>query len=176
MRSRPNPRLPRLVVPVFLALLAALVLPGHAFAENETNATKRAPSFTLKDTQDNVVKLADFAGKPLIISFVVTWDQPSLKQIDVLSELRKAHGEKDLGVLVVAIEQGERQTTKTYVEQQHPSFPFAVADYPTISAFGGLTAVPTTFVIDKDQNIIQRHEGVTEKKTFETELKLVTGQ
>jgi peroxiredoxin len=176
MRSKPNPTLLRVVVPAFLALLAALALPGHAFGENETNATKRAPAFTLRDTQDNVVKLADFAGKPLIVSFVVTWDEPSLKQIDKLAELRKTHGEKELGILVVAIEQTERQTTKTYVDQQHPAFPFVVADYPTISAFGGLTAVPTTFVIDKDQNIIQRHEGVTEKKTFETELKMVIGQ
>lgn len=179
MRSKPNPRLARIALPFLsgtLGLLAIFVLLGHVFGESETPATRRAPSFTLKDTQGNAVKLADFAGKSLVISFVVTWDQPSLKQIEILSVLRKEHSEADLAILAVAIEQTDRQTTKTYVEQQHPSFPFLVADYQAIMAFGGLTAVPTTFVIDKDQNIIQRHEEVTEKKALEAELKMVPKQ
>jgi peroxiredoxin len=179
MRSKPKPRLTRAAISILsgiLGLLAVLGLLGHAFGQSETASTKRAPAFTLKDTQDNAVKLADFAGKPLVISFVVTWDQPSLKQIAILSDLRKEHGETDLAILAVAIEQTDKQTTKTYVEQQHPSFPFLVADYPTIVAFGGLTAVPTTFVIDTDQNIVQRHEEVTEKKVLEAELKMVPKQ
>lgn len=172
MRLKQNPGLPRVSVPAgLLALLAALVLLGHVFGENETRITKRAPAFRLKDMQGNTVKLADFAGKAVIISFVVTWDQPSLKQIEILSNLRKEHGEMDLAVLAVAVEQPERQTTKAYVEQQHPSFPFLVADYETINAFGGLTAVPTTFVIDKDHNLVQKHVGITNKSAFEADLK-----
>jgi peroxiredoxin len=153
-------------------MLVALVLLAHAFGENEAPATKRAPAFTLKDTRGNTVKLTDFAGKALVISFVVTWDQPSQKQIEILSTLRKEHGEQDLAVLAAAIEQPEKQTTKAYVEQQHPSIPFLVADYEAISAFGGLTAVPTTFVIDKDHNIVQKHVGITNKNVFEADLKV----
>ena len=106
----------------------------------------------------------------------MTWDQPSLKQIEILSNLRKEYGQTNLAILAIAIEQGDRQTTKTYVEQQHPAFPFLVADYETIKAFGGLTAVPTTFVIDKDQNIVHRYEGVTEKYILEERLKMVRKQ
>lgn len=179
MNSKRNPWLGRLTISLaigLLALLTVLVLLGRAFGDDEVRVMKRAPAFTLKDTQGNAVKLADFTDKTLVITFVVTWDPPSLKQIEILTDLHKEHGEKDLAVLAVSIEQTERQTTKAYVEQQHPSFPFLVADYETIHAFGGLTAVPTTFVIDKDHNITQRHVGITEKKVFEAELKAVSGQ
>jgi peroxiredoxin len=177
MDSKPNPWSERLVVHVLFGLLVAslvLILPGRAFGDNEARVLKPAPAFTLKDTQGNTVKLADFKGKALVISFVVTWDQLSLKQIEILSNLRKEHGEKDLAVLAVAVEQPEKQTTKVYVEQHHPSFPFFVANYETISAFGGLTAVPTTFVIDKEHNIVQKHVGVTGKSILEADLRGVS--
>jgi peroxiredoxin len=169
-----NPWSERLAVRRIFGLLAVslvLMLPGQAFGENVPLTTKRAPAFTLKDTEGKTVKLADFSGKALIISFVVTWDQPSQKQIEILSTLRKEHREQDLAILALAVEQPGKQTTKAYVEQQHPSFPFLVADYETIKAFGGLTEVPTTFVLDKDHNIVQKHVGITHKSAFEADLK-----
>jgi peroxiredoxin len=176
MNGKWNPGLARLVIPLLvgvLVLLAVLVLLSRAFGEGDVHVLKRAPAFALKDTDGHAVKLADFTDKALIICFVVTWDEPSLKQIAILSDVLKEHNDKELAVLAMAVEQAESQSTKSYVEQQHPSFPFLVVDYKTIQAFGGLNAVPTTFVINKGHNIIQRHIGITEKKVLEDELKTV---
>ena len=174
MNAKQKPFLTRPAFSLLIGLLALLVvvaLLGHALAEDDASTAKRAPDFTLKDTEGRIVKLVDFAGKTLIVSFVITWDEPSREQIKILSELVKEHGDKELAVLGMAIEEAGRPTTKAYVEQEHPSFPFLVANFETVQAFGGLTAVPTTFVIDKDRNIIQQHVGVTEKKVFEAALK-----
>jgi peroxiredoxin len=174
MNAKRNPFVARLAFSLaigLLALLVVLVLRGRALAEDEASATKHDPDFTLKDTDGRVVKLADFAGKTLIVSFVVTWDEPSREQIKILSELLKEQGDKELVILAMAIEQAGQPTTKAYVEQEHPSFPFLVANYETIRAFGGVTAVPTTFVIDKERKIIRQHVGVTGLKVFEAALK-----
>lgn len=173
MNAKPNPGVIRLAIPLLiglLALLAVLVLLGRAFGQGEDRGVRRAPAFALKDTDGHIVKLDDFTGKTLIVCFVVTSDQPSLKQIAILSDWLKEHDAKELAILGLAIEQWGKQTTRTYVEQEHPCFPFLVADYETIRAFGGLRAVPTTFVIDKNQNAIQQYIGVTEKKVLETNL------
>ncbi|HUJ08445.1 MAG TPA: TlpA disulfide reductase family protein [Verrucomicrobiae bacterium] len=154
----------------FVAFLLVFGLLGCAFAAGETGPKQRAPDFTLKDVQGNTVRLADFSGQALIVSFVVTWDKPSLRQIGILSDIRKERSEKELAILAVAIEQGGEPTTKSYVEQKHPGFPFLVADYATISAFGGLTAVPTTFVIDKNHNIVQKYVGITSKDVLDSDL------
>jgi peroxiredoxin len=171
MNAKPNPKTNRLVIPLLislLALLTMLVLLSHAFGQGEGRTMKRAPSFSLKDTSGNTIKLEDFAGKTLVVSFVVTSDQPSLKQIAILSDWLKDHDSKEVAVLGMAIEQWGKPTTKTFVDQERPTFPFLAADYDTIHAFGRLTAVPTTYIIDKDQNIVQRYIGVTEKKVLET--------
>lgn len=176
MNAKQNPYVTRFALALLvglLALLAVLVLLSRAFGADELRATKRAPAFALKDTEGRDVKLADFTGKALIVCFVVTWDEPSLKQIAILSDVLKEHTDKELAVLAMAVEQVERQSTKSYVNKEHPSFPFLVVDYKTIQAFGGLTAVPTTLVINKDHNIVQRHIGITEKKVLEDELKTV---
>jgi len=170
MNAKLNLWTTRLALPLLIGLLASLavlVLLGRAFGQGEGRVVRRAPAFALKDTDGRVVKLDDFAGKTLTVCFVVTSDQPSLKQIAILSDWLKEHDAKELAVLGLAVEQSGKQTTKAYVEQEHPSFPFLVVDYETIQAFGGLTAVPTTFVIDKNQNIIQRYIGITEKEVLE---------
>jgi peroxiredoxin len=174
MNAKPNPRMTRLSIPVLLGLLAllgVLVLLGRAFGEGETLMPKRAPAFALRDTDGHMVKLEDFAGKTLVVCFVVTWDQPSLRQIAILSDWLKDHDDRELAVLGMAIEQPGRQTARSFVEQEQPAFPFVVADYATIQAFGGLTAVPTTFVIDKDKNIVGRFVGITTKRVLEASLK-----
>jgi peroxiredoxin len=174
MDAKRNPFVTRLAFSLLLGLLvllAVLGLLGRAFGEGESRVAKRAPDFSLKDTDGRVVKIADFAGKPLIVCFVVTWDEPSLKQIKILSELLKEHEDKELVILGVAIEQEGKQSAKAYVNREHPSFPFLIATYEVIQAFGGLTGVPTTFVIDKDHNAIDRHVGITGKKILEADLK-----
>ena len=171
MNIKLNPWATRLALSLLIGLLAslgALVLLNRAFGQGDSPWVKRAPAFALKDTDGRVVKLDDFAGKTLTVCFVVTSDQPSLKQVAILSDWLKEHDAKELAVLALAVEQPQSQTTKTYVEQEHPAFPFLVADYETIQAFGGLTAVPTTVVIDKNQNVVRRYIGVTEKEALET--------
>jgi peroxiredoxin len=173
MNAKPNPAMTRLALSLLIglfALLAVLVLLSRAFGQGEDRGMRRSPAFELKDTDGHIVKLDDFKGKTLAVCFVVTSDQPSLKQIAILSDWIKDHDPKELAVLGLAIEQWGRQTTRTYVGQEHPSFPFLVADYDTIRTFGGLRAVPTTLVIDKNQNVVQQYIGVTEKKVLETNL------
>jgi peroxiredoxin len=176
MNVKPNLSASRLAMPLLIGLLAAPVLlglRGRAVGDDETPPPKRAPSFALKDTDGRVVKLDDFTGKTLIVCFVVTWDQPSLRQIAILSDWLKAHDDKELAVLGMGIEQPGKQSVKSFVEQEHPDFPFLAADYATIQAFGGLTAVPTTFVIDKNKDIVRRYVGVTDKRLLEAALKPV---
>ena len=171
MKTKPNQWTTRSALSLLIGLLVslgALVLLDRAFGQADRPWVRHAPAFALKNTDGDTVKLDDFAGKTLAVCFVVTSDQPSLKQIAIVSDWLKEQDSKKFAVLALSIEQWGSQTTKAYVEQEHPRFPFLVADYETIRAFGGLTAVPTTFIIDKDQNIIQQYVGVTKKEVLET--------
>jgi len=151
-----------------------MVLLRRAFGEDEIRVAKPAPSFALKVAQDRTIKLTDFKNKALIVCFLATWDNHCQQQMKILNDLQKHYGVTNLAVLGFALDQTRSETVKGYAEQQHLSYPLYLADYDLIKAFGSLTAIPTTFVIDKNQNIIQTYVGVTETNVLDDYLKAIT--
>jgi peroxiredoxin len=177
MNIRPNAPINRLLIPLIVglvALLIVIVLLGRAFGENDVRVAKPAPSFVLKDTQGRAVKLVDFKGKGLIICFLATSDKNCQKQMEILNGVRKECGGTNLVVLGLSLDQAISQDAKVYVGQQPLSYPLYTAEYDTVQAFGGLTAIPTMFVIDGNQNIIQEHVGVTETNVLCNDVKAMS--
>jgi peroxiredoxin len=173
MNIKPDARRGRLLISLVVGLV---VLLGRAFGANEAREAKPAPLFTFKDERGRVIKLTDFKAKPLLVCFLATWDKHSQKQMEILNDLLKQYSETNFAVLVLALDQTGSQSIKAYAEQQHLDYPLYVATYEMIQAFGGLTAIPTTFVIDKNQNIIQKYVGVTETNVLDADVKAITKQ
>jgi len=187
MNAKSNTPLSRLtislVVGAVVPLLVILLL-GRAFgATNEVHVVTPevrtatpAPLFSLKIARGQSIKLADFKGKALIVCFFATGDSPSQKQALILNSLLKEYSETNLAVLGLAFEQPGDPPMKTYAEQQGLRFPLYPPDYDIVQAFGGLTAIPALFVIDKNQNIIQKYVGVTEPNTLGADLTAILKQ
>ena len=93
-----------------------------------------------------------------------------------MTDLQKQYGETNLAVLGFALDQTHPELVKAYAEQHHLTYPLHLADYNLIKGFGSLTAMPTTFIIDKNQNIIQTYVGVTETNAFDAYLKAIAKQ
>ena len=179
MNMRPNAWSSRLLLSLVIGLavlLAVIVLLGRAFGDADVHVAKPAPSFVLKGARGQIIKLADFKDKPLIVCFFATWDNPSQKQVGILNDLLKKYSETNLAVLGLALDQTGDASVQGYAEQQHLRYPLYMADYSVILAFGGLTAIPTMFVIDKNQNIIQKYIGITETNVLDADVKAILRQ
>ena len=162
----------------FVVLLVVILLLGRALgATNEVRtAPLPAPPFVLKVRRGPAIKLADYKGKVLIVCFFATGDKPSQQQIPILNDLIKEHGETNLAILAIGLEQPGAPPLKDYAEGFELKFPVYPADYDVIQAFGGLTSIPALFVIDKNQNIIQKYVGLTEANILEADLKAIFKQ
>ncbi len=181
MDTKPNAWLARLLVPLavgFVVLLVVIVLLSRAFGATnvEVRVASPAPAFSLRVEHGREIKLADFKNKALIVCFLAAGDKPSEKQMSILNGLVKEYDETNLAVLGVTFEQSGAQPIKSYAEGQGFSLNLYPATYEVVQAFGGLTAVPTLFVIDKNQNIIQKYVGITESNALNTDLKAVLKQ
>jgi peroxiredoxin len=179
MNIRPNAGPGRLIISLMvglIVLLAVMVLLRRAFGEDQIRVAKPAPSFALKVAPGRTIKLTDFKNKALIICFLATWDEPSQQQMRILSDLSRQYGETNLAVLGLALDQKRPELVQAYAEQQHLNYPLYPPNYDLIQAFGGLTAIPTTFVIDKNQNIIQTYVGVTATNVLDADLKAISKQ
>ena len=132
-----------------------------------------APRFELKDTNGRDVKLSDFDGKAVIVTILLAADRPSQRQVPVLVELRKKYDDKDLVVIAISLDSTPAAQLQEFAKQREIKFPILLADYKVVQDFGGLSAVPTTFVIDKNHNIIHRYVGFIEEPVFEDDMRAI---
>ena len=59
---------------------------------------------------------------------------------------------------------------KKFVRQFGVNYPIVMGNQKVVEAYGGIIAVPTTFVIDRHGRIASRHIGYEDKAAFEEEI------
>ena len=179
MNAQPNAWHSRLLIPAFtsgIVLLTVILTPGRAFGQNNVRVAQPAPSFVMKEAHGKTIKLTDFKNKALILCFFATWDEPCRKQMGIFNDMVGRYGETNLAVLALAIDQTQPDSVKAYAEKQHLNYALHMADYDVIQTFGGLTSVPVTFVIDKNQNVIDKFVGVTETNALDADIRAILKQ
>lgn len=159
-----------------VAVAVVVLLLGRAFAEEQVRVAKPAPQFVLKDVDGHDVKLSDYKDRALIVMFLMSWDKHCMKQLPDLLELYRVYGDKEFAVVGMSLDQTSPRNVKDFMKDQEIIFPVAIADYKTVQDFGGLNAIPTMFVIDKNHNVIQKYVGVIERHILEADIKAMLNQ
>jgi peroxiredoxin len=154
--------------------IAAMLFGQDGAGVKDTNPTSKpapAPSWQLRDVDGQTVHSADFKGKVVILDFWATWCGPCRVEIPGFIELQKQYAKQGLAVIGVSVDEASPTEVKKFAQQLGVNYPVVLADANTTRAFGGIEAIPTTFVIDRAGRIIKQHLGFTEKEEFEKEIK-----
>ncbi len=128
---------------------------------------KTAPDFNLKDANGVPVKLSDFKGKVVLLDFWATWCGPCKIEIPWFIEFERKHKDKGLVVLGVSMDEDGWTSVKPFVKDLGINYRVMVADSKIEEQYGGLDALPTTLLIDRDGKIASVHVGVASKQDFE---------
>ena len=141
---------------------------GAASRTDETGNSESAPSdpdavpapdFTLVDQYGNEHTLSDYKGKTVFLNFWATWCGPCRSEMPEIQALYEKYGEneEDLVVLGVATpnlgQEGSAEDIAAFLEDQGYTFPTVMDETGFISAMYGISAYPTTFMIDADGNV-----------------------
>jgi len=148
--------------------LVALFL-GVALCSGSQTADK-APDFSLKTTTGKTVKLSDCLGKVVIVNFWASWCPPCRAEIPDFVTVYKNYQDKGLEIIGIAVSSSASQIQKM-IQDYGITYPVVISDGKVEAAYGGVTAVPTTFLIDKKGNIVKKHIGALDKKTLEGLIK-----
>jgi thiol-disulfide isomerase/thioredoxin len=118
--------------------------------------------FSFESLDERPVDSQASRGKPSILAFVTTGSLPAQAQVDFLVAMAK-HDADQVNYVVVALEPREnRELVEIYRKALAVAFPVALADASTLagtSAFGDLSAVPVTVVLDRGGRIVWRSDG-----------------
>jgi cytochrome c biogenesis protein CcmG/thiol:disulfide interchange protein DsbE len=128
---------------------------------------KTAPDFALKDANGKLVHLADFKGKVVLLDFWATWCGPCQIEIPWFTEFQRKYKDRGFEVLGVSMDDDGWKAINPFVEKRKINYRVVLGDDKTGDQFGGLEALPTTFVIDRAGRIASVHVGLTDKKDFE---------
>ena len=129
--------------------------------------SNKAPDFALTGTDGNTLKLSDFRGKVVIIDFWATWCPPCRKGIPDLIQLKKDFGNK-LVVIGVSVDTDTQKDVVPFIKKYGINYHVAYADNYITQAYGGVQAIPTSFVIDKNGNIVKSFVGLQEISTYQS--------
>ncbi len=140
-------------------------------APGENTAAVKAPDFSLPDLEGNTVKFSDFKGKVVLVDFWATWCGPCKMEIPHLVALHREYRDRGFEVIGIALDNGGAEVVEPFARKNAISYSVVIGNREVATAFGGLTAIPTAFLIDKSGHIVQKFVGYTDRAVFEEQIK-----
>lgn len=135
------------------------------------SSDKKAADFKLKTLEGKEIKLSDYRGKIVIVDFWATWCPPCRKGIPDLISLQEEY-KKDLVVIGISLDQQNTiKDLKPFIENYKINYPVVLGDEKVVKDYGGINAIPTSFIIDQKGNIVDSHVGLVPKTVYADQIK-----
>jgi peroxiredoxin len=146
--------------------VAALVLGGASTRAADSKTA--APDWQLSDVDGKTVKLSEFKGKVVILDFWATWCPPCRAEIPGFVAMQKKYADKGFTMVGLSLDEQGASVVKPFMRQLGMNYPVVIGNQQIASDYGGITAIPTTFVIDRQGNVVAAYQGFTDQSTFES--------
>ena len=137
----------------------------------------RAPDFTLTAMNDSIYTLSKLEGKVVLINFWATWCGPCRMEIPEFNEMHKSYHERGLEILGISVSDNKKQL-KNFAKSFAVNYPLLYGGAREMNKimkdYGGVYAVPSSFLVGKNGNIVWSYPGAILKnydpQTFATLL------
>jgi thiol-disulfide isomerase/thioredoxin len=170
----------RYLLPSLLLLLS----PALSFAQQDQGQDQTpvirfvrnpdpAPDFKLTSLDGKPLTLAALEGKVVLLNFWATWCGPCRAEIPDLVALQDRYKGR-LQIIGLNVDD-EEADIKQYVEETGINYPVAMTSNDVRLQFGGIPALPTSFVLDTQGRVVQKHVGLWNPAVYETEIRSLLG-
>ena len=136
----------------------------------EEAPNNQAPDFSLSDTGGKTVSLSDHEGRVIILNFWATWCLPCREEIPSFIKLQDQYHD-DLVIIGISMDQNGPAVVPQFVERFGINYPILYGDGKVARSYGGITGIPTSFLIDRDLVVQKRYIGFRPYNVFERDIK-----
>src|ERR1700722_1067485 len=133
-----------------------------------------APEFAVKGIDGGTVNLAAARGKVVLLNFWATWCGPCRMEVPDLVELQKKYQDR-LQVIGLVIDDTDEDAVRKFAKRYSINYPVAMATDEMRFQFGGVPALPTSFIIDAQGRVVQKHIGLRDPELYEMEVRALLG-
>lgn len=162
----------------FVAAMVLSALAGPVLAQQPAIRFVRnpdpAPAFKVDALDGKLLSLADYKSKVILLNFWATWCGPCRAEIPDLVELQNKYKDQ-LQVIGLVVDDDDEDAVKKFAEKYRINYPIAMATEEMRTEYGGIPALPTSFVLDGEGRVVQKHEGLRDPVLYEVEIRSLLG-
>jgi len=175
-------------MPYFRHLLPALFLAGvpalasaQVLAPQDDQPVIRfvrnpdpAPDFKLTALDGKPLTLAALQGKVIFLNFWATWCGPCRAEVPDLIALQERYKDR-LQIIGLNVDDDDSAEIQKYVDETGINYPVAMTSNDVRIQYGGIPALPTSFVLDTEGRVVQKHVGLWKPAVYEAEIRALLG-
>lgn len=135
---------------------------GGNSTANLTALTPEIINAPIQTTDGRTIRLADYAGKVVVLDLWATWCAPCREEIPHLVDISREYGERGVQVIGIGVDPRENaQMLDSFARQFNVNYPIGLPE-PIIGPAmtrerGGV--IPQTYIITRDGRILMRFVG-----------------
>jgi thiol-disulfide isomerase/thioredoxin len=118
-----------------------------------------APDLLGADSHGAPILLSAFRGHVVVVNFWATWCAPCKAEIPRLNDLHNRYAAQGLDIVGVSVDENGWAAVTPFAAQHQIAYTLTLASDEITAAFGGVTALPMTVVIDRDGRIVRKMVG-----------------
>ena len=110
-----------------------------------------APDFTLSLLDGGEITLSELRGQVVLVNFWTSWCPPCRKEMPAIESVYRSY--KDIGLVVIGLNltaQDSKPDVSAFVKEMGVTFPIALDVNNAVGNLYRVTALPTSFFIDRN--------------------------
>ena len=118
-------------------------------------------NFRLKDMEGNLVDFTAFKGKVVVINLWATWCAPCRVEMPSMQSLYSKIESEDIAFVILSMDRdADTSNVKTYIKKNNFTFPVFMP-HGYLADQLQADVIPTTLVLNKTGQIVNRKTGAT---------------
>lgn len=134
---------------------------GNGSTSGEDEEKQRAYEFEMTDQYGNTHTLAQYEGKVIFLNFWATWCGPCRNEMPDIQKLYEEYASQgeDAEVVILGVaapgfgQEGSQEEIVSFMEENGYTYPVLMDGTGEMFSWYGISAFPTTFMIDKEGNV-----------------------
>lgn len=140
------------------------------FAENP----EVVPPIAARDLSGEGVSTAALIGKVVIVNFWATWCGPCREEIPEMIALQSRYKDT-LQIIGVSEDDIPPAQVAKFVQKAGINYPVIMSSDALEKEYGGIPALPTSFLVNKDGRVVQKDVGLYPPDYYDMQVRVLMG-